>query len=254
MENRDWTIIPDIHGRRFWRSAVSGHEEENIVFLGDYLDPYSWEEITPGDATRELKAVIDFKKEHMDNVVLLLGNHDLGYLDSSVCCSRHDGFGEARNRRMLEENLELFDLVHEADTCAGKVIFSHSGLCEGWVKANDWIFDPATFRPAVLNNMLHCSVPGLREDLMLALGQVSFHRGGYDPVGSVVWADLDEIDGRNDLLKGYLHIFGHTIRMDGYPRKVGSGPAVGWCLDCARAFRLNSGGEIEDIKYEKTQK
>jgi len=244
MDNRDWIIIPDIHGRRFWRDAVSGQEEENIVFLGDYLDPYPWEVITHDEATSELEAIIDFKINHANNVVLLLGNHDLGYLDSTICRCRRDNSGAATNRKLFEDNLELFDLVHETDTEAGKVLFSHSGLREAWIRENEWLFDPATFCPAVLNNMFHCSVPGVREDLMLALGQVSPYRGGCDPAGSIVWADLDEIAWKDDLLKGYLHIFGHTQKRDGRPGKVGTESAFGWCLDCARAFRLNSLGEL----------
>ena len=43
----NWVIIPDVHGRKFWRSAVQGHEEDKIIFLGDYVDPYDWEEILP---------------------------------------------------------------------------------------------------------------------------------------------------------------------------------------------------------------
>ena len=77
----DWIVIPDVHGRDFWRSAVRGREEEKIIFLGDYVDPYSWEGITPHVAFLELQDIIEFKKAHPDNVVLLLGNHDLGYLD-----------------------------------------------------------------------------------------------------------------------------------------------------------------------------
>ena len=83
----DWIVIPDVHGRDFWRSAVRGREEEKIIFLGDYVDPYSWEGITPHVAFLELQDIIEFKKAHPDNVVLLLGNHDLGYLDREICDS-----------------------------------------------------------------------------------------------------------------------------------------------------------------------
>ena len=35
------TIIPDIHGRVFWKKAVdSASKDDTIVFLGDYLDMY----------------------------------------------------------------------------------------------------------------------------------------------------------------------------------------------------------------------
>ena len=32
-------IIPDIHGRPFWRRAVEEYPGEEFIFLGDYLDP-----------------------------------------------------------------------------------------------------------------------------------------------------------------------------------------------------------------------
>ena len=52
-------IIPDVHGRTFWRSAVeSAPEGTRFVFLGDYLDPYPWEEIYPEDATVMLAEII----------------------------------------------------------------------------------------------------------------------------------------------------------------------------------------------------
>ena len=44
-------IIPDVHGRPFWREAVRLRPEEEFIFLGDYLDPYPDEGIT-GDGTR----------------------------------------------------------------------------------------------------------------------------------------------------------------------------------------------------------
>ena len=39
-------VIPDIHGRAFWRrAAMETAGKEHIVFLGDYLDPYPSEGI-----------------------------------------------------------------------------------------------------------------------------------------------------------------------------------------------------------------
>ena len=75
-------IIPDIHGRSFWKDAVKGHENEKIIFLGDYTDPYSHEGIEFWEGLQSLREVIEFKKQHLDNVVLLLGNHDLSYISN----------------------------------------------------------------------------------------------------------------------------------------------------------------------------
>ena len=244
MDRSDWIVIPDLHGRRFWRRAVEGHEDDRIVFLGDYLDPYRWEEITPGDSTRELKAVIEFRKAHPDNVVLLLGNHDLGYLDPSVCECRRDIFGAERNRRILEDNLDLFDLVHETSVDGRAVLFTHAGIRQDWVRLNDWLFPEGTFKPERLNTMLHD--PAKRDDLMLTLSQVSAYRGGYDPVGSPVWADANEFVDTGDFLPGYLHVFGHTLH-SGVPVPIRSG---GWCMDCADAFRRDHTGQMHYLDYQ----
>ena len=98
-------IIPDIHGRTFWKDAVRGRENEKIIFLGDYLDPYPDEGLPEGkhrtyeevakiqlSAIQNLNEIIEFKKEHMDSVILLIGNHDAGYMfnDTGICKSRHD--------------------------------------------------------------------------------------------------------------------------------------------------------------------
>ena len=73
-------IIPDVHGRRFWRDAVKEHPDGNFIFLGDYLDPYPSEEIEDKEAVQGLRDIIQFKKDHPEKVILLWGNHDLHYL------------------------------------------------------------------------------------------------------------------------------------------------------------------------------
>ena len=51
-------IIPDIHGRSFWKDAVKGRENEKIIFLGDYTDPYSHEGIEFWEGLQSLREVI----------------------------------------------------------------------------------------------------------------------------------------------------------------------------------------------------
>lgn len=230
-----WIIIPDVHGRQFWRSAVRGHEEEKIIFLGDYVDSYAWEEILPGEAFKELRDIIAFKEEHPDNVVLLLGNHDLGYLDPSICTCRRDSYRVEKIGREFEDNLDLFDIVHIEDVDGGKVLFSHAGIAENWIKHRSKLVGKMNgFRPEHLNEMLHGNQDD-RERLFLALADVSWYRGGLDKVGSPVWADVEEYLNGERLLGGYLHIFGHTLH-EGSPINVRN---YGYCLDCARAFILD---------------
>lgn len=67
-----YLVIPDIHGRKFWRKPVNRGLQDTtinkIIFLGDYLDPYPNEiEENPGlmecesfkDSTNLLKMLND---------------------------------------------------------------------------------------------------------------------------------------------------------------------------------------------------
>ena len=41
-----YVIVPDVHSRDFWREPVNKaliETDATIVFLGDYVDPYSYE-------------------------------------------------------------------------------------------------------------------------------------------------------------------------------------------------------------------
>ena len=41
-------VLPDIHGRVFWKHPCEDvNRFQRVIFLGDYTDPYSFEEITP---------------------------------------------------------------------------------------------------------------------------------------------------------------------------------------------------------------
>lgn len=72
-------VIPDVHGRAFWKEAVEKHPTLPVVFLGDYLDPYARENITPDDALTNFKDIIAFKQANKDRVTLLIGNHEIHY-------------------------------------------------------------------------------------------------------------------------------------------------------------------------------
>ena len=75
----DILIIPDVHGRSFWREPVTSEEFDHIVFLGDYLDPYPQEGITQRQAFENFKEIVELKQSAPKQVTLLLGNHDMHY-------------------------------------------------------------------------------------------------------------------------------------------------------------------------------
>lgn len=227
---RDYAIvIPDVHGRTFWREAVEGKEEGRIIFLGDYLDPYGHEGITPEMALEEFEAILKFKKEHPDNVTLLLGNHDLGYFERSICQCRHDYRNEAKIVALFTGNLECFDLCREETSASGQtVLISHAGVHPLWVEAHPELFPDGKFEPETLNALFHDKKT--RQAVLDALGDVSFYRGGLDEAGSPVWADILEFE---DVQTGSFQVVGHTQLKDA-PQWIGDV----LCIDCRRHFLL----------------
>lgn len=57
-------ILPDIHGRDFYKDALKEAVElgVGIVCIGDYLDPYPCEELHEGGVSRPLR---ELKREPM---------------------------------------------------------------------------------------------------------------------------------------------------------------------------------------------
>ena len=58
MKKEKIYIVPDVHGRIFWKKLKRKARFNKIVFLGDYLDPYPHEFAT-GDVDKERKRAID---------------------------------------------------------------------------------------------------------------------------------------------------------------------------------------------------
>ena len=205
-------IFPDIHGRTFWQS-VDPKEYDLIIFLGDYVDPYSQEGITPEIALENLTNLVKFK-ELYPNTIFLTGNHDLPYINKEYASyfSYKDRFdyknSETIAKLLNKLNLRLF---YKYD----KYLFSHAGINNR--------FDEH------INHQLDDQIP--TKDL----AKVSFYRGGCDSFGSIIWSDIREHlnNTPNKYLSEYIQIFGHT-------QLNGAIHHNNWyCLDCKQPFELN---------------
>jgi predicted phosphodiesterase len=236
-------IIPDVHGRQFWRQAVASGKYSKIIFLGDYVDPYPYEHIDGPTAMHGLVDIIAFRDSHPDQVVLLLGNHDMHYFSlhyHDVCLSDRYDYRQAETLHRLYTEGHRFKLAHE-ETLGGKhYLFSHAGVTMTWLKQNSGII--------VKPDAAHLNHPLDTNKGMDTLAQVGAARWGIYPSGSMVWADIEELLESNPLPDTY-QIVGHTMQMEGpiITDKVA-------CLDCRAGFSLDQEGEIlpvtEVIPYE----
>ena len=230
-------IIPDVHGRLFWKKAVETGDYEKVVFLGDYVDPYELEGITDEEALGNFEAIIAYKRQNPDKVVLLLGNHDLHYYSDiyrdMAQGSRYSSETAITLERLFQDNKPLFQLVWETDLGDRHYLFSHAGVTQSWLRRN-----LKTVKVPDAQHLNH--LPETRAGLK-ALAQVGEMRWGRFPTGSIVWADSDELLDSDPLPNTY-QIVGHTLQLDG--------PIINdkfACLDCMAAFSLDQQGDIKPV-------
>jgi hypothetical protein len=227
-------VNPDIHGRTFWKDHINVDDYSQIVFLGDYLDPYSWENIEKEEALNNFKEILEFKKNFPDKVTLLLGNHDTHYLFGDDDC-RIDSFNYIAIKNLFVKEYQLFKLGIIID----KVSFTHAPIQKEWkdnncVKAvigNNETLEDIIYK---LNNLWKDSVEaGKFSKIETILCRASWVRGGWDNYGSPIWSDVRELSKEDDPWPGYYQIFGHTqlekdaIICDHFA-----------CLDCRKSFEV----------------
>ena len=250
-------VIPDVHGRLFWKEAIAAaKDDEKIIFLGDYLDPYLYEfdddhltsqfaeiyETRSNYVINNFKEIIKFKKKNPDKVVLLLGNHDCTYaISTSICDCRRDHLNYKKICKLFGQNKDLFTLAYYMKIEDKEYVFSHSGLHKEYAVS---VFGEEV-KDSVLkavNEFAYHYKEGTYY-VLNSLSRCSWYRGGWEKTGSIVWADVREwvksqsFDKDEESLEyDAYQIFGHT--------QLNNDPIVTdkfACLDCRRAFRFDKG-------------
>ena len=248
-------VIPDVHGRVFWKEAIAAaKEDEKIIFLGDYLDPYLHEfekdpvmsqfaeiyETMSNRVINNFKEIIEFKKQNPDRVVLLLGNHDCTYaISTSICDCRRDSLNYDKICELFKQNKDLFTLAYYVKIEDKEYVFSHSGLHREYAIS---VFGKEV-KDSILTavNELNYHYKEETYGVLNSLSRCSLYRGGLTKTGSIVWADVREwindqsFDEESAEYDAY-QIFGHT--------QLVSDPIITdkfACLDCRRAFRFENG-------------
>lgn len=234
-------IIPDVHGRMFWMSAVRQYPELPVVFLGDYLDPYTYyEAILPSEALENFREILNFKKDNMDKVTLLLGNHDIHYFGEYLNSSRKDKDNFTMINRLFSDNLSLFLMAMNIRLRERNYLLTHAGIVPGWMKVrtpdvdmndtetvcnffNHKVKDEEVFLDFICNGLMDRSAS----------------RWGNAKYPSPMWADVDDHILLTERLPNAYQIFGHTQQE--------LNPVITnefACLDCRKAFLLLESGKL----------
>ena len=220
-------VVPDVHGRIFWKEPVNKYIDsvDKVVFLGDYLDPYNDEDGLADDIYENLLEIIELKRNNMEKVILLKGNHDQHYSSELfrdyAGGSRMDRMNWKKYHEFFNENKELFQIAHLEEVNGIPYVFTHAGLTLFWlhkVNTDVWhlpdnkisIADPDIIERI---NLLDHDEQG--QDVLAIIGRLRSWFG--EKTGSVLWADIEE-HSIPDAPKAYglnqvFQVFGHT-RLD----------------------------------------
>lgn len=123
-------IVGDVHGTDFWKKAKEKvNDYDKTIFLGDYFDSFDigfWKQY------RNIREILDFKKEHFDAVDLLYGNHDFAYLSRLFFCSGTQFSYYEKISSLFAYNKECFQIA----SIYKNYVFSHAGISKFWLINN----------------------------------------------------------------------------------------------------------------------
>lgn len=244
-EYQDIIVVPDVHGRAFWQRAIPEDVDSHlIVFLGDYFDPYPDEtDVSWAQLCERFLAIIALKRAYPDNVVLLLGNHDLHYVRRNALPqgSRFDHRHADDIAELLQDNWDCFRLAYECTMGDRLFLFTHAGVSRQWLEQYPDLFpNPDEVTAERLNQLFE---EGL---LTKCLGDISRHRGGDEDAGSPIWADVREMSHPDNWIGHYVQVFGHT--QGHFVREYGG---RAYCMDCRLVTRINSEGRVLATFWEE---
>lgn len=187
-------VLGDIHGSRNWKEILDNSDYNHVIFLGDYLDPYS--DMDNDDLLSNFIDIIGFKIRKPNDVTLILGNHDLHYLSLQIMpCSRYNKGIAKSAHEIFNKHIDLFKYAFQYKN----VVFTHAGISNEWFNKS-YKGNPNANIAEQLNNST--------KEQMDVLCQVGKYRGGNPNVtGGIFWADKRELF---EPLYGYTQVVGHS--------------------------------------------
>ena len=267
LQNINTLVIPDVHGRTFWKYAINlfpkfEYPNLNIVFLGDYVDPYDFENISREDAIVNFEEILDVAKTD-DRIHLLIGNHDMHYFYDAPYKSRVDRINYTTISKLFKDNMDLFNVAFENIINGIKYLYTHAGVTSYWLKHLQFMGQIGLDNKRLNDDqkkfckMLSEMTPDA-DKLNKLLGNFqgeanlwrpSWYRGGDYQDGSCIWADLREWAYSDADIEGIFQIFGHTLIGGGDVDAAVIKPdnRMMAMLDSRKAWGISNNGEFINI-------
>ena len=194
--------VGDLHGKDVWKE-IDTIRYDKIIFVGDYVDCFTTSNV---EIKHNLEQIIRYKKDNMDKVVLLLGNHDVQYTtmsNSHLICSGYRPVMLHDLYQIFYNNYDIFQIAYQIDN----YLWTHAGVHEAWHEKRylPWM---ELMIPKYKDFSLLEGLEEMYKNRAEPLYDVGYYRGGRHPIGGPLW--LDQMYGREKPLKGYHQIVGHS--------------------------------------------
>ena len=190
-------ILGDIHGRDCWKQIVASENPDRVIFIGDYFDSF---DNTAVEQMHNFKEIIEYKESGKAEVIMLIGNHDYHYINSSETYSGFQQGASPAINHLLYENKKHIQMAYGMNG----FLFSHAGVSFDWLQIHgydnesnliDWINDMWKYKPNV------------------------FGFAGRDPYGdstisSPIWIRPHSLQkaNRDTLRDQFIQVVGHTTQ------------------------------------------
>lgn len=173
--------------------------------------------------------IIDFKRSHMDKVILLKDNHDQHYASEMfrylACGSRCDTTNWNMYNAVFVRNQDCFKIVHLEEINGTPYLFSHAGVTLNWInKVNSSLWKLADNKISLANSDIIERINELDDndegqELLSIIGR--FRNVIGPKSGSVLWADIEEhaISSHLDIRLASMNHF-PTVRHSLFPLNI----------------------------------
>jgi hypothetical protein len=196
--------VGDIHGRTTWKDIVAKEADaDKYIFIGDYFDTRYYT-ISGNIQITNFKEILELKKRNPEQVIMLMGNHDLHYLK---------GIDETYSGHQAGYALEIGEIIGKAindghlQMCyhLAPFFFSHAGLTKTWCK------DMLDIESPMVDDSL---VSTINDYLIYKPRVFKFNMGanfsdiGNDITQGPVWVRPESL--AKDMVDGITCVVGHT--------------------------------------------
>jgi hypothetical protein len=190
--------LGDTHGRIHWKNIVAKETDaDKIVFIGDYFDTHY--DVSVDQQIQNFIDILNFKKENVDKVILLIGNHDFHYLKGAQeTYSGYQKFKAIDINEVLEPavSIGLLQMCYVYED----FVFTHAGLTKTWCENND-------INLSELEDSVNRRFMSNIESFRFTYGD-NFSNSGNDVTQPPIWVRIPSL--LKNKLDGYRFVVGHT--------------------------------------------